>query len=75
MPDSTDTFDWTSLLQVIVGIGKNGKQYRRLVIKDDYAFDRSLVKKAMAGSAEVKDIRNSHGGDWGDDDLPETKSA
>ena len=63
-------FDWKSLLQVVVGIGKNGKQYRRLTVNKDQQFDRSLVLKAMKEKIPVNDIRNQTGPDWGDEDLP-----
>jgi len=72
--DTTQTpapkFDWSSLLQVLVGIGKNNEQYRMLVVKKDVMFDRSLVKKAMKIGVEINDIRSSGGPAWGDDDLP-----
>jgi hypothetical protein len=64
-------FNWSSLLEVLVGIGKNNKQYRMLVVKKDIAFDRSLVTKAMKEGVPIKDIRNATGPEWGDDDLPE----
>ena len=65
------SFDWGSILQIIVGIGKNNKQYRRLVVKNDAQFDRSLIVKAMKEKkVPVIDRRNQTGPDWGDDDLP-----
>jgi len=70
-PAPAPKFNWSSLLEILVGIGKNNKQYRRLVVKNDIAFDRGLVTKAMAEGVAIKDIRNATGPEWGDDDLPE----
>lgn len=73
MDPEKDTFNWSSLLEVVVGNSKkNGEQYRMLVVKKDVTFDRSLITKAMKSGVPVNDIRNQTGPAWGDDDLPET---
>ena len=65
MPD-----EFLNILEVVVGIGKNNKQYRRLVVSNDKAFDKPLIRKAMKAGVPSKDIRNSTE-PWGDDDLPQ----
>lgn len=64
--DDVQIIDYKSLLKIVVGIGKNDKQYRRLVVADR-AFDKPTIRQAMRDGVPIQDIRENAG--WTDDDL------